>query len=108
MGIADSYDQPPFFDAQFHCCACGGGARNVCLPDDFVEAPAPDGSGDQQALVKYLIPGEEGPDSHQIVVEFPYLTGAQQHTFPLVSLIKWNGRQCSEHSMEMYMAGWES
>jgi len=105
--IADVYDQPPFFDAQFHCCACGGGSRNTCLPDDFVDAPRPGGGSSTEALVKYLIPTDsEDSSTFEIAVEFPHLTGAEIHTYPLLSVSKWNGRQCSAHSMEVYMEGW--
>ena len=100
--IAEAYDQPPFFDASFHCCACGGGARNTCLPDDFVDVP--DG---RSGMVKHLIPNDiDDPTTYEIAVEFPHLTGAQIHTFPLIDVSKYNGRQCSTHSMEMYIAGW--
>jgi hypothetical protein len=97
--IAESYDDDDF-TAGFHCCACGGGARNTCLPDDFVTAPRPTDGVEDNAYVVSL-----NPDTDEITVEFPYFTGAQQHTFPRSDVKKYNGRDCSYHSHAMYAAG---
>lgn len=97
--IAEDYDDDDF-TASFHCCACGGGSRNTCLPDDFVSAPWTDGSYKDAYVVSL------NPQTDEIIVEFPQYSGAQQHTLPRSDVSKYNGRECSYHSQAVFMAGW--
>jgi hypothetical protein len=97
--IAEDYDDDDF-TASFHCCACGGGSRNTCLPDDFVVAPFTDGSH-RDAYVVSL-----NPQTDEIIVEFPDITGADPHTVPRDQVSKYNNRPCSHHSHQMYLEGW--
>jgi len=99
--IAESYDNDDF-TASFHCCVCGGGSRNVCLPNDFVVI------GGQNAFVVAL-----DTDADTLIVEFPYLTGAATTAHPYADATK-NGRPCTaQHSTEghayqnyMYNLAW--
>jgi hypothetical protein len=97
--IAESYDDDDF-TASFHCCVCGGGSKNLCLPNDFVTAPRSDGTQDNAMVVDVL------PDMDMIIVEFPYLTGAQRHEFPRTEVTNLDGRPCASWGNTIYQEGW--
>lgn len=98
--IAESYDDDDF-TAGFHCCVCGGGSRNVCLPNDHVQAPRPFDGFPVSAFVKDL-----DPIADTISVEFPQITGEAVHVINRTLVTKYNGRDCSSMSQTLYMQGW--
>lgn len=97
--IADAYDDDDF-TASFHCVVCGGGDRHACVPGDVVRGTRPGDGIVDNAFVISLI-----RETDEIVVEFPYRTGSEQHTRPRDSFVKHpGGAQCSYSSHELYEA----
>lgn len=102
--IAESFDDDDF-TASFHCCVCGGGSRNTCLPNDFVVAPFNGNPADtDNALVRAL-----NTENDTIIMEFPYRTShdGSLHEIARSEVTKYNGRECSSHSNVVYdLVGW--
>lgn len=103
--IAESYDDEDF-TAGFHCCACGGGSRNVCEPDDHVFVLPSDDPTHPSGMNAYVVALDNEDGKDEIVVEFPHATGSQRHSIPRSQVQKFNGRPCHYYSHTVFQAGW--
>merc|ERR1712224_892256 len=97
--IAESYDDDDF-TASFHCCVCGGGSLNLCLPNDFVLAPTPFGTMEVAMVV------DVDPEWDMIIVELPQFTGAERHEYERTQLTNQDGRPCASWGTTIFQEGW--